>query len=75
MSEANETQSLTGTEPGHAALTRVLNLAILFVGIGAFAAVGFGLSRVALFESLRLTYFAVGTVVGVVGLLLWILAR
>lgn len=75
MSEANETQSLTETETRHAALSRVLNLAILFVGIGAFAAVGFGLSRIALFESFRLTYFSVGTVVGVVGLLLWVLAR
>ena len=75
MSEANDTQSLTETGTNHAALTRVLNLAILFVGIGAFAAVGFGLSRVALFESLQMTYFAVGTVVGAVGLLLWILTR
>lgn len=66
---------MTETETNHAALTRVLNLAIFFVGIGAFAAVGFGLSRVSLFESLQLTYFSVGSVVGAVGLLLWVLAR
>lgn len=84
MSEANETKSasepersrsVTETERTHSALSRVLNLSIFFVGIGVFSAVGFGLRHIGLFSPLQLTYFTVGMVVGVVGLLLALMTR
>lgn len=75
MSKANETASVTETENTHTALDRVLNLAILFVGVGIYSVTGFGLERTTLFGQLRITYFAVGIVVGVVGLLLWLVTR
>lgn len=75
MSEANETPSVTDAERTHSALSRVLNLSIFFVGIGVYSAVGLALRQTALFSSLRLTYFSTGVVLGVVGLLLWIVTR
>ncbi|WP_435180320.1 hypothetical protein [Halorussus sp. AFM4] len=75
MSEANETASVPEAEPARSALSRVLNLSILFAGIGIYSVVGLGLEKVELFASLQLTYFAVGTVVGVVGVLLWLVTR
>jgi hypothetical protein len=58
-----------------AALSRVHNLSVFFVGMGVFAAVGLTLRRTALFGPLELTYFAVGSTVGLVGLLLWAMVR
>lgn len=75
MSESNETKTVPEAERTHAALSRVLNLSIFFVGIGVYSTVGFGLERIALFAPLQITYFAVGAVVGVVGLLLWLVTR
>ena len=75
MSEANETQSVPEPEMTPAALSRVHNLSVFFVGMGVFAAVGLALRRTALFGSLELTYFAVGSTVGLVGLLLWVMVR
>lgn len=84
MSEANESQTVTKEsnrrgvteiEENSSALNRVLNLAILFVGIGTYSAVGFGLERAALFAPVKLTYFSIGAVVGIVGLLLWLMTR
>ena len=82
MSETTETTQsdteampVTETERTHTALNRVLNLSIFFVGVGVYAATGLGLQEVALFETLQLTYFAVGSAVGAVGLLLWLVAR
>lgn len=75
MSEATETQSVTDAERTHSALSRVLNLSIFFVGIGVYSAVGLALQQTALLSSLKLTYFSTGVVVGVVGLLLWIVTR
>lgn len=75
MSEANETQSVTDAERTHSALSRVLNLSIFFVGIGVYSTVGLALQQTALFSSLKLTYFSTGVVLGVVGLLLWVVTR
>lgn len=75
MSEANESHTVTETEQPQIAVNRVLNLAIFFVGIGVFAAAGFGLERIALFAPFQITYFAVGGVIGAVGLLLWLVTR
>ena len=75
MSEANESTSVPETETALSALSRVLNLSILFVGVGIYSVVGLGLERVALFAPLQITYFAVGIVVGAVGVLLWLVTR
>lgn len=68
-------ETTTSEEKVRSIVSRVLSLSIFFVGIGVFAAVGFALNRMSLFAEYQLTYFAVGVVVGVVGILLWILAR
>lgn len=75
MSEANESQTVPETEKRHSALTRVLNLSIFFVGIGVYSAAGFALQQLKLFAPHQLTYFAIGVVVGGVGLLLWLVTR
>jgi hypothetical protein len=75
MSEATETQSVPESEQTHAALARILNLSIFFVGIGVFSAAGLALQQTDLLASYELTYFTVGVVVGVVGLLLWLVSR
>lgn len=69
------TEEATTTEDVRSVVSRVLSLAIFFVGIGVFAAVGLAMSRSAAFAEYQVTYFTVGVVVGVVGFLLWILAR
>jgi hypothetical protein len=75
MSETTENEPVPEPNVRPAALSRVLNLSIFFVGIGVFAAVGLALRRTALLGSLELTYFAVGGAVGIVGLLLWAVVR
>ena len=70
-----ETTPVTETERTHVALNRVLNLSIFFVGAGTYAAIGLGLRKMALFDALGLTYFAVGAAVGAMGLLLWLVTR
>lgn len=75
MSEATETDSVTEPERPQAALNRVLNLSIFFVGVGVFAVTGYVLHQLGRFASLQQTYFAVGVAVGLVGLLLWALTR
>jgi hypothetical protein len=75
MAEANESQSVPDAERTHSALSRVLNLSIFFVGIGVYSAVGLALQQTALLSPLQLTYFSIGVVVGVVGLLLWVVTR
>lgn len=72
---ADETDTPTLTESRQAVIGRVLNLSIFFVGIGMFAAAGFALQEVGLFAAYQTTYFSVGVVVGVVGMVLWLLTR
>lgn len=63
------------TRDAESVISRVHGLSTLFVGVGLFAAAGLAMGQMGTFADLRLTYFAVGTVVGVVGLLLWIVTR
>lgn len=72
---ATSTEKTTSTEEIRSVVSRVLSLSIFFVGVGVFAAAGFAMHQAGLFSQYRLTYFAVGVVVGVVGVLLWILTR
>lgn len=60
-------------EPREATLARVRTLSVFFVGVGVFAVVGFALAQAGLFAASQMTYYAVGVVVGAVGLLLWFL--
>lgn len=62
-------------KPREATVARVRTLSVFFVGIGVFAAVGFSLEQIGLFAANQMTYYAVGVVVGAVGLLLWLLTR
>ena len=81
MSDTSSSTSTTSadtassTRDAHSVVSRVLSLSIFFVGVGVFAAVGFALLQTGMLEQYRLTFFSVGAVVGVVGLLLWIRAR
>lgn len=70
---ADDTSRFTGD--AQSVLSRVHSISTLFVGIGLFAAAGLAMGQMGTFAGLRLTYFAVGAVVGVVGLLLWIVTR
>lgn len=72
---ATASEQSTATRDASSVVSRVLSLSIFFVGVGVFAAAGFALHQTALFAEYQLTYFSVGVVVGVVGLLLWILTR
>lgn len=72
---ASAEETATSEEKIRSIVSRVLSLSIFFVGIGVFAAIGLAMNQVALFAQYQLTYFAVGVVVGVVGLLLWLMAR
>ena len=65
----------TSEEKIRAIVSRVLSLSIFFVGVGVFAAIGLAMNQATLFAEYQLTYFAVGVVVGVVGILLWLMAR
>lgn len=81
MSQTSTSKPTTATEEATAgkefrsAISRVHNLSIFFVGIGIYAIVGFALNQIGLFGDYQMTYFAVGAVVGAVGLLLLLLAR
>ena len=68
-------QTTTSEEKIRSIVSRVLSLSIFFVGIGVFSAIGLGMSQAAMFAQYQLTYFAVGAAIGVVGLLLWLVAR
>jgi len=72
---ATEGEPLTTAEQRQTVIARVLNLSIFFVGVGVFAAAGFALQQTGLFAPYQLTYFSVGTAVGVVGVVLWLLTR
>ena len=74
-SPAAAEETTTSEEKIRSIVSRVLSLSIFFVGIGVFSAIGLAMSQATLFAQYRLTYFAVGVVVGVVGLLLWLVAR
>lgn len=54
---------------------RVLNLSILFIGIGLYAASGFAMQYLGMFSEHQTTYFVVGAAIGVIGFLLWLLTR
>jgi hypothetical protein len=54
---------------------RIRTLAIFFVGIGVYAAVGAGLDSAALLLDNLTTYFVSGGIVLAIGLLLLVLAR
>lgn len=56
-------------------VSRVLSLAIFFVGVGLFAAIGLVMYQNSLLADYQLSYFAVGVAIGVVGILLWLVAR
>ena len=72
---ASEGNTKTRSKSSQAVVGRVLNLSIFFVGVGVFAAAGFGMEQSGLFETFQMTYFAVGGVVGLVGILLLLLTR
>lgn len=74
-SGADEETSASIREARPATVARVRTLSVFFVGVGVFAAAGFALRQAALFQANQMTYYAVGVVVGVVGLLLWLLTR
>lgn len=65
----------TAAEDIRAIVSRVLSLSIFFVGVGIFAAIGLALHQTAMLAEYQLTYFSVGVAVGVVGVLLWLVAR
>lgn len=69
------TADSTGAPTRNHVVSRVLYLSIFFIGAGLFAAIGFGLAQLEFFAEYQLTYFVVGTAIGVVGLLLWLLTR
>lgn len=71
----DEKASTSIRESRPATVARVRTLSVFFVGVGVFAAIGFALRQAALFQANQMTYYAVGVVVGVVGLLLWLLTR
>lgn len=81
MSEKSASGTATGTggrtssEKLRAVVSRVLSLSIFFIGIGAYAVIGFALHQMALFAEHQLTYYAVGVAFGVVGILLWLMTR
>lgn len=58
-----------------AIVSRVQSLSIFFVGVGLFAAIGFGMHQTAVFPAYQMTYFSVGAAMGVVGLLLGLVTR
>lgn len=70
---ATDTSRLTGD--AESVLSRVHSLSTLFVGIGLFAAAWLGMAQLGTFAGLRLTYFAVGSVIGFEGRLQWIMTR
>lgn len=72
---ATAAKGSTSRENIRAIVSRVLSLSIFFVGVGLFAAIGLVMHQMALFSEYQLTYFAVGVAVGVVGILLWLVAR
>lgn len=72
---ADDTSTEASTRSSQTVIGRVLNLSIFFVGLGVFAVTGFGLEQVGLFATYQMTYFAVGGVVGLVGVLLWLITR
>jgi hypothetical protein len=74
MAQPNDGEDGDSVEqPRAATVARVRTLSVFFVGVGVFAAVGFALGQAGLFAANQLTYYAVGVVVGAVGLLLWLL--
>lgn len=74
-SEAAVAGESTAAKDIRAIVSRVLSLSIFFVGVGLFAAIGLALHQTALLAEYQLTYFSVGVAVGVVGILLWLVAR
>lgn len=78
---ASENAGATSTDAGRrskgaqSVVSRVLSLSIFFIGIGVFAAAGFAMVQLGTLADVQLTYFTVGTAVGIVGLLLWIATR
>ena len=72
---ATPTTESTSREDTQAVVSRVLSLSIFFVGVGLFAAIGLVMHQIGLFADYQLTYFAVGGAIGIVGILLWLVAR
>lgn len=72
---ATSSDQSTASRDAHSVVSRVLSLSIFFVGVGVFAAAGFAMHQTAMFAEYQTTYFSVGVVVGVVGLMLWVLTR
>lgn len=60
---------------GEKTIRRVRNLAIFFIGIGVFAAAGFGLEYSEQFIENSTTYFSVGSAIGVIGILLGLISK
>lgn len=63
------------SEDVQAVVSRVRSLSIFLVGVGIFAAIGLATTQAGLLSSYQMTYFAVGSAIGVVGLLLGLIAR
>ena len=65
----------TSPKDVRAIVSRVVSLSIFFVGVGLFASIGLGMHQLGVFADYQLTYFAVGGAIGIVGVLLWLVAR
>lgn len=72
---ASATGESASREDVRSVVSRVLSLSIFFLGAGLFSAVGLVMYRIGVFSEYQVTYFAVGVAVGVVGILLWLVAR
>lgn len=72
---ATAADETTSPKDVRAIVSRVTSLSIFFVGVGLFASIGLAMYQLAVFSEYQLTYFAVGGAVGIVGVLLWLVAR
>ncbi|WP_222916143.1 hypothetical protein [Natrinema sp. SYSU A 869] len=75
MSNVSESAGAKTATTQSSRVARVLNLSILFVGIGLHAGVGFAMHYLKMFSAHQTTYFSVGAAIGLIGLLLWLVAR
>lgn len=60
-------------EPHQEEISRIRRLAVFFIGIGFYALTGEILRQMLILDAIVITYITVGVVVGIVGILLFIL--
>ncbi|WP_226481000.1 hypothetical protein [Natrinema amylolyticum] len=75
MSNVSESAGTETATVESSRVARVLNLSILFVGIGLYAGIGFAMYYLQVFSEHQMTYFVVGAAIGFIGLLLWLVTR